>query len=269
MTRKQERARARRRWARREAARVRREVQRGRMLRVGAVVGVVALVVGLLAALGMTLGDDAGTAAAPTSSGASTTSAGCPAPPAPLGTGAELPLPDKALAQGRSFEATLTTNCGDIVLSLDGTKAPQAVAAFVELARQSYYQDSPCHRLTATEGLKVLQCGDPTGTGQGDPGFGYAVENAPPDGRYPRGTVAMARTQDPRRGTGGQFFIVYGDSTLPDPSGYTVVGTVSSGLDIVDRVAAQGVAPNGASPTDGPPAAPISILRVAVMEEKS
>ena len=119
------------------------------------------------------------------------------------------------------------------------------------------------------ESLKVLQCGDPTGTGQGNPGYGYAVENAPEDGIYPRGTVAMARTSDPKEGNGGQFFLVYGDSTLPDPDGYTVFGTVTSGLDIVDKIAAAGVAPGGTSPTDGFPAAPISILRVAVTEKKA
>ena len=153
-------------------------------------------------------------------------------------------------------------------MTLDGEKAPQAVAAFVELANQGYWINSPCHRLTAAETLKVLQCGDPTGTGQGDPGFGFGVENAPEDGTYPRGTLAMARTQDPEKGNGGQFFIVYGDSSLPDPDGYTVFGTVTSGLDIVDRIAAAGVAPGG-SPDDGAPAAPISILRVAVTEKKA
>lgn len=271
VTKQQERARARRRWEKRQAALARKEEQRARLRRVGAVVGVVALVVGLLAVLGVTLGnlgtDEAAPAATPSPNG--TTLAGCEQPPQPLGTGAELELPDKKAAEGRTFEATLTTNCGDIVLALDGDNAPQAVAAFTELARQNYYQDSPCHRLTATDALKVLQCGDPTGTGQGNPGFGYGVENAPADGTYPRGTIAMARTSDPEEGTGAQFFIVYGDSTLPDPDGYTVVGQVTSGLDIVDRVAAQGVAPNEASPQDGAPAAPISILRVAVTEEKS
>lgn len=269
MTRKQERARQRRRWEKRQATQAKRAADRDRLRRVGAVVGVVVLVAGLLGVLGVTLAnrdaDDPAAAPSPTGS----TLAGCEQPPEPLGTGADLDLPDASTAQGRSYEATLTTNCGDIVLTLDGTKAPQATAALVALSRANYYQAAPCHRLTTADALKVLQCGDPTGTGSGDPGFGYGVENAPSDGTYPRGTVAMARTADPEKGTGGQFFIVYEDSTLPDPDGYTVVGTVTQGLDIVDRVAAQGVAPNGSSPEDGPPAAPISILRVAVTEEKS
>ena len=146
--------------------------------------------------------------------------------------------------------------------------APQAVASFVQLAEKGYWLNSPCHRLTTSASLKVLQCGDPTGSGQGGPGYGFGVENAPKDGVYPRGTLAMARTQDAKKGNGGQFFIVYGDSTLPDPDGYTVFGTVTSGLDIVDKVAAAGVA-SGSSADDGFPAAPISILRVAVTEKKA
>ena len=79
----------------------------------------------------------------------------------------------------------------------------------------------------------------------------------------------MARTPDPEEGNGGQFFLVYGDSSLPDPDGYTVFGTVTAGLDIVDRIAAAGVAPGGSSPLTALPAAPISILRVAVTEKKA
>lgn len=270
MTKKQERARQRRRWEKQQASATKRRQDRERFRRIASVVAVVALVVGVVAVLGVVLGRDTSTptpASAPSATGSLV--AGCTPPPSPLGTGADLDLPDEKTAEGKVFTATLTTNCGDIVLSLDGTKAPQAVAAVVALAKANYYQDSPCHRLTTAETLKVLQCGDPTGTGSGDPGFGYGVENAPADGEYPRGTVAMARTSDPGKGTGGQFFIVYGDSSLPDPDGYTVVGRVTAGLDIVDRVAARGVAAGSQSPDDGAPAAPISILRVAVTEEKS
>ena len=131
-----------------------------------------------------------------------TTAAGCEPPPTALGTGAQLTLPDKATAEGKTYVATITTNCGDIELTLDGTKAPQAVASFVELAKQDYWLNAPCHRLTTAETLKVLQCGDPTGTGQGTPGYGFGVENAPKDGAYPRGTLAMARTRTRRRATG-------------------------------------------------------------------
>ena len=264
MTKEQERARARRRYERQQAAIARRAAERARRLRIAAVVGTVAVVVGLVAVLGTVFASsEEDPAASPP-----TTAAGCSIPPTALGTGAELSLPDKATVEGKTYVATLTTNCGDIELALDGEKAPQAVASFLQLARQNYWLNSPCHRLTTSPTLKVLQCGDPTGTGSGGPGYGFAVENAPKDGSYPRGTVAMARTADPEKGNGGQFFLVHGDSSLPDPNGYTVFGTVTSGLDIVDRIAARGVAAGG-SPDDGIPAAPISILRVAVTEKKA
>ena len=264
VTREQERARARRRYEKRQAALVQRESDRARRMRLAAIIMTVVVVLVLAGVLGTVF---AGSPEPDPPS--STTAAGCAPPPTALGTGAQLSLPDKKTAEGKTYVATVTTNCGDIELTLDGTKAPQAVASFVELAKQNYWLNSPCHRLTTTAGLKVLQCGDPTGTGSGTPGYGFAVENAPKDGKYPRGTLAMARTSDPKKGNGGQFFLVYGDSTLPDADGYSVFGTVTSGLDIVDKIAAAGVAPGGSSTDDGFPVAPISILRVAVTEKKA
>jgi peptidyl-prolyl cis-trans isomerase B (cyclophilin B) len=262
VTKKQERARARRRYLKQQATLAQRAGDRARLARLGVLLGAVGVVVLLLGVLGATFSH-----VQPAQ--ANQTLAGCDLPPSPLGTGAELTLPDKKTAEGKTYTATMTTNCGDIELTLDGTKAPQAVASFLQLAQKNYWVDAPCHRLTTEPTLKVLQCGDPTGTGQGTPGYGFGVENAPKDGKYPRGTVAMARTSDPTQGNGGQFFLVYGDTTLPDPNGYTVFGTVTKGLDIVDKVAAEGVAPNDTNPNDGAPAAPISILRVAVTEKKA
>jgi peptidyl-prolyl cis-trans isomerase B (cyclophilin B) len=263
VTREQERARARRRYERQQATLAQRESDHDRRMRLVAIVTVVLLVFGVAGVLGAVYAND------PEPQAPTTTAAGCELPPAALGTGAQLSLPDEKIAEGKTYVATVTTNCGDIELTLDGEKAPQAVASFLELSKQNYFLNAPCHRLVTDQSLKVLQCGDPTGTGQGSPGYGFAVENAPADGKYPRGTLAMARTSDPKKGNGGQFFLVYGDSTLPDPDGYTVFGTVTSGLDIVDKIAAAGVAPGGASATDGFPAAPISILRVAVTEKKA
>ena len=168
-------------------------------------------------------------------------------------------VPPKSLAESAKWTATVHTNCGNIVMELDGKKAPQTVASFISLAREGYWDDSPCHRLV-TSGIFVLQCGDPTGTGSGGPGYGYGVENAPKDFQYPRGTLAMARTQDPES-NGGQFFIVYDKTELPDPTGYSIFGKVTEGMDIVDRVAEQGT-----GGTLGPeaPKQPISILSVDV-----
>lgn len=185
------------------------------------------------------------------------------APPAP-GQGEQSDAPPPASdADDATWVATLTTNCGDITLELDGAAAPQTVASFVSLADKGYYDDSPCHRLT-TEGIFVLQCGDPTGTGTGGPGYGFPIENAPADGSYPTGTLAMARSNDPNS-NGSQFFIVYKDTALPtDGGGYSVFGTVTEGLDIVEAVAKQGVEGGGG---DGAPAQPISILSVSVEEQ--
>ena len=168
-------------------------------------------------------------------------------------------VPDKSIAEGAVWEATLVTSCGEIVVELFGDKAPQTVSSFLHLAREGYWVDSPCHRLV-TSGIFVLQCGDPTGTGTGGPGYGYGVENAPGDYRYPPGTLAMARTQDPNS-NGGQFFIVYDDTELPDPVGYSIFGQVVEGMEIVNQVAEAGV---GGSLGPEAPVQPISILDVRV-----
>lgn len=271
MTKKQERARAKRRWQRRQASQAARAARRARLVRVGAVVAAVLVVAGLVVWVAARQRDaGAAEAASSTSPSPSVSLAkGCTMPPEPLGTGAELTLPDKKTAAGRTWLATVTTTCGDIEMELDGAKAPQAVASFIQLARSDYWLDSPCHRLVTQPQMTVLQCGDPTGTGSGEPGYGFAVENAPADRVYPRGVVAMARTPDAEQGNGGQFFIVAQPSTIPDEHGYTVFGRVTKGLDIVDSIVAAGVAPGSATPDDGAPKAPISILRVAVTEKKA
>ena len=241
-----------------QVAQQRRATDAARARTLWVVLAVVVAVTGVLAALGATL-----------ASTRPTTLAGCAPPPKPLGTTARLDAPDPRAVAGQQVRATITTNCGDIRVELNAAAAPRAVASFVQLARADYWLDSPCHRLLDSSSATVLQCGDPTGSGQGTPGYGFAVENAPKNRVYPRGTLAMARTGDPRSGNGGQFFIVGKDSTFPDPAGYTIFGEVTSGLDIVDSIVAAGVAPSGQTPDDGAPAAPISILRVAVTEKKA
>jgi peptidyl-prolyl cis-trans isomerase B (cyclophilin B) len=273
VTREQERARARRRYERQQAAAAARHAERERNKRVVVVVALVLVVVAGFVGLANVLGknDSTGKAAGATasstaSSTASVSVAGCAPPPTGIGTSAQLKLPDKKAVEGKTYSAVITTNCGDITVELDGTEAPQAVASFKSLAANQYWLNSACHRLT-TQGIFVLQCGDPTGTGSGTPGYGFGVENAPANGKYPAGTLAMARTNDPKKGNGGQFFIVYKDSTLPtDTGGYTIFGKVTGGMDIVKKIAEAGVQ-GGA--TDGAPAAPISILRVAVTEKKA
>lgn len=170
------------------------------------------------------------------------------------------PPPSEPEVSGK-VEVTIKTNIGDLNATLDADDAPCTVNSFVSLAKQDYYDDTPCPRLANGPGFALLQCGDPTGTGRGNPGYGYGIENAPDDGLYPPGTLAMARTQDPNS-NGGQFFIVYDDTRLPvDGGGYSVFGQVTDGLEIVEAIAAQGG--QGGAP-DGQPAQPISILSVDV-----
>ena len=193
--------------------------------------------------------------------------AGCVAAPGVPNDKRTRTLPNKKIAAGRTFIAKVMTNCGVITVELDGAKAPQTVASFLGLAESGYWADSPCHRLTTAAPLFVLQCGDPTGTGTGTPGYGYGVENPPANFTYPAGTLAMARTSDPKS-NGGQFFIVYKQTTLNDPTGYSIFGKITSGLDIVERVAAAGATPVDANQNTAP-LQPISILAVTVTEKKA
>lgn len=145
-----------------------------------------------------------------------------------------------------------TTNRGPITIATDPA-APATVAAQAKLANEGYFDGTPCHRLV-TEGIYVLQCGDPTGTGTGGPGYRLPDENLPAasQNNYPAGTVAMANSGP--NTAGSQFFIVYQDSTLPP--GYTIWGTVDKGLNKVKRVAAAGTK-SGSS--DGEPKKSVTI----------
>ena len=153
---------------------------------------------------------------------------------------------------------TFETNCGNIVITTVGAKAPITITQLSTLAKGGYFDNSLCHRLT-TQGLYVLQCGDPTGTGTGGPNFTYGDENLPTAtvNNYPAGTVAMANSG---AGTNGsQFFLVFADTTLG--ANYTIWGTITQGLDIVKAIAKAGVKGGGA---DGPPNRAIAINRVIV-----
>lgn len=152
----------------------------------------------------------------------------------------------------------ITLNGEAVPITLDRESAPCGVNAFLSLASQGFYNQTTCHRLTVSAGLNVLQCGDPTGAGNGGPGFNFATE-VDPAATYPVGTVALANAGVGNT-NGSQFFIVYRESTLP-PS-YSILGSVNGdGMAVIDRIAAGGTANNA---QDGPPANTATIDNVTV-----
>jgi len=255
-----DRAREKRRSKKHQSVLARRAMESRRDRQALGVVVVMLMVIGGLVGLSLTLHKD--DVPAPVAQPV----AGCVAPPAVPTSKRTATLPDKQTAVGRTFVATVHTNCGVIMMELDGTKAPQTVASFLSLAKGGYWADSPCHRLT-TAGIFVLQCGDPTGTGSGGPGYRYGIENPPANFLYPRSTLAMARTEDPKS-NGSQFFVVYRQTELKVPAGYSIFGKITSGMDIVDKIAAAGATPEDANKNTAP-RQPISILAVNVTEKKA
>jgi len=169
-------------------------------------------------------------------------------------------------------DVTLKTSAGDIRVTLEPEQAPCAVNSFVSLAQQGYFDDTRCHRLT-TQGAFVLQCGDPSGTGRGGPGYTFADELVDDDPRlqpcgtqagqeyctYNVGTVAMANAGPDTNGS--QFFLVYGNSLFPPA--YTVLGHMdAAGLKVVKDIAAKGIDPAATNPGDGAPKEPVTITDV-------
>ena len=210
------------------------------------------LVLGTGVGVAVALSDDGATTAEPSPT-ATVTSPCTPVATAistepRTGNGGEVPEP--SAAQDRTWTSTISTNCGDITLELDGAAAPQAVANFVTLADEGYFDATSCHRLV-TAGIFVLQCGDPTATGSGTPGYSWGpIENAPEDDLYPAGTLAMARVGGDGESMGSQFFLVYEDSTIlsDEAGGYTVFGRITSGLDVVQAIADAGTGSDGVAP---------------------
>jgi peptidyl-prolyl cis-trans isomerase B (cyclophilin B) len=238
----------------------------------GSVLGVVIVVAAGVGIYYLTNGDDGAksSAAAPTSADPSLSSTPQAAPPpAPKPLAATVSCnyrdggqsakpgthkPDKTqVSTAGATKVQIQTSQGPIGLNLNQAESPCTVNSFVNLAQQKFYDGAPCHRLS-TEGLKMLQCGDPTGSGQGGPG--YEFDNEYPTDQYPkgdpnaqnpveykRGVIAMANAgADPQSGNGtngSQFFLMFGDSQLPPQ--YTIFGTIDNpGLATLDKIAKAG-----------------------------
>ena len=168
-------------------------------------------------------------------------------------------LPPKHPDFRAHYQATIHTNRGNIVINLLNSKATCTVNSFVSLAKQKYFSQTSCHRLTTVLPY-VLQCGDPTGTGTGGPGYQFSNENLA-GAKYVAGTVAMAHSSLPNS-NGSQFFLVYKDSTSL-PSNYTPFGTIVSGLKIIQNVAKAG-SDNANGAGDGHPKEKVVIKSVTI-----
>ena len=285
-TNEQRRATAKRKLERQLERRAEKERKRRIYTIVGSAVGAI-VVIGAIVATVVITNRDSGTEAAPAATTTPTTAAQdtlapdtpataaqLPAFSAPAGLGENCQYPasaDKASKPVKpprtgkvptdpaQVSASMETNQGDIGLMLDNAKSPCTVNSFASLAQQGFFNETPCHRLTTSEGLAVLQCGDPTGQGTGGPGYQFdneypTYQYQPDDPKlqepvlYPRGTLAMANAGPGTNGS--QFFLVYKDSQLPP--NYTVFGTIDeTGLATLDKIAAGGIAGGG---EDGKPA---------------
>ncbi len=288
-TNEQRRATAKRKLERQLERRAAKERQRRILTIVGSVVGVL-VVVGAVVATVIITNKDSGSQTAsaetttPTSEAPAAPQAGGALPPfvAPTNLGGDCQYPasteqasktvnpprtGKVPTDPGQISASMSTNQGNIGLMLDNAKSPCTVNSFASLAQQGYFNDTPCHRLTTSEGLSVLQCGDPTGQGSGGPGYQFANEYPtdqfqPDDPKlqapvvYPRGTLAMANAGPGTNGS--QFFLVYKDSQLPP--NYTVFGTIDeTGLATLHKIAAGGVAGGG---QDGKPATDVQVKSI-------
>ena len=265
---------ARERYARQQARRAQ-HVHRWRLISVIAAASCAVLLLGGAAYLTFGTGGSKPAAAATPNPTASPTAAPTPTPtptpslavePAshctytPSGTAARkvgVP-PVKPAFKGAKYQATIKTNRGTIVLDLLNHQATCTVNSFIYLAAKHYFNNSPCHRLT-TAGIYVLQCGDPTGTGSGGPGYKFANENLT-GAKYTQGTVAMANAGPGTNGS--QFFLVYRNS-LTLPASYTPFGEIVSGLGIIQNVANAGT-DNSNGNGDGHPKEKVVIESVTI-----
>jgi peptidyl-prolyl cis-trans isomerase B (cyclophilin B) len=162
--------------------------------------------------------------------------------------------PTTAVPTSGTVTYALTMSSGVVKITMDRSKAPCTVNSFISLADQGFYDKTSCHRL-ADSGIFILQCGDPTGTGSGGPGYQYADET---DGteKYKAGVVAMANAGPDTNGS--QFFLVWDDSALPPD--YTILGTMDkAGREVVAGIASQGQDGTGGDGT-GKPNAPAEII---------
>ena len=175
--------------------------------------------------------------------------------PAPKDEGGQSP-PGGPLAASQPPDVVVRTNCGEFTIRLDPESAPNTTASFVKLAENGYFDDTVFHRIVPDF---VIQGGDPTGTGMGGPGYS-TVDRPKAGAKYTKGVVAMAKTaQEPPGTSGSQFFVVTGDD-IGLPPDYAIIGEVTDGLDVVERIGELG------DPNTEKPVQPVVIEQVTVKQ---
>ncbi|OBA63601.1 peptidylprolyl isomerase [Mycobacterium sp. 1100029.7] len=293
-TNEQRRANAKRKLERQLERRAKQARQRRLLLIVGGAVAAIAVVAAVVITVINTNNKHKDNTAAPTTSGAPSSSSTAPTgqvPPAPplpafkpsgsVGANCQYPAtpqepaakPVKPPRTGKvptepaQVSASMSTSQGNLGLMLANNESPCTVNSFASLIGQKYFDNTKCHRLTTSETLGVLQCGDPKGDGTGGPGYKFDNEYptdqyAPNDPKaqqpvtYPRGTLAMANAGPGTNGS--QFFMVYKDSQLPPQ--YTVFGTIQpDGLAVLDKIAKAGVTGGG---DDGAPVSEVTVKSI-------
>jgi cyclophilin family peptidyl-prolyl cis-trans isomerase len=211
----------------------------------------------LLAAAGCG-GDDeepAGSAAAPEDTGGEQAT-GCEDARRAAPKDVKLKKPKAKLHPGKTYVATVRTNCGDFEITLDAERAPKTGGSFKHLVDEGFYDGLGFHRIVP--GF-VIQGGDPAGDGSGGPGY-KVVEAPPEDLRYAKGVVAMAKTAIEDPGTSGsQFFVVTGEDAQLPPE-YALLGKVTGGEDVVDLIGVAPVQP------DEQPVDPVVIRSITIDE---
>ncbi|MBF6266599.1 peptidylprolyl isomerase [Nocardia farcinica] len=282
----QRRAAAKRKLERQLANRAERARKRKRLTIAGSVLGVVVVAAAATGVYLLTKGEEPDTAAASETPDASLSAAAPPAAtpkpelvnctytdsPEPAAKPVQKPTKTEGIPTtggDATVSVSVETNQGPLGLTLNNAESPCTVNSFVSLATQGFFDGTDCHRMTADATLKVLQCGDPTGTGKGGPGYVFGNEY-PTDQyaegdpmameaiAYQRGTLAMANAGPGTNGS--QFFLVYGDSQLPPQ--YTIFGTVDeNSMATLDKIAALGQDDSN-GPGDGKPTSPVTIQSV-------
>ena len=195
-------------------------------------------------------------ASSPTETPAPAAETGCEKVPAAKPKDVKVPKPTEKLKKGKTYVARVLTNCGEFDITLDPARAPRTGGSFKTLADKRFYDGLSFHRIVA--GF-VIQGGDPEGTGNGGPGF-QIVEPPPQDLTYSKGVVAMAKAEtDPAGTSESQFFVVTGEDAGLPPD-YALLGKVTEGQDVVDKIGVAEVGP------DEKPLQPIVIRQIRITE---